>query len=99
MPSAAAWPYVLASVAIHIVYYLALAQAYSFGDLGQVYPIARGTAPLMTAVLATLWLGETLGPLRLGRHHRACRRHPAAGAARRAGARSASMCARSALRC
>jgi drug/metabolite transporter (DMT)-like permease len=62
LPSAAAWPYVLASVAIHIDYYLALAQAYRFGDLGQVYPIARGTAPLMTAVLATLWLGEGLGP-------------------------------------
>ena len=62
LPAAAAWPYVLASVAIHIVYYLALAQAYRHGDLGQVYPIARGTAPLMTAALATLWLGETLGP-------------------------------------
>ena len=61
LPSWAAWPYVLASVAIHIVYYLALAQAYRFGDLGQVYPIARGTAPLMTAVLATVWLGEGLG--------------------------------------
>jgi drug/metabolite transporter (DMT)-like permease len=61
-PAAAAWPYVLASVAIHIVYYLALAQAYKVGDLGQVYPIARGTAPLMTAGLATVWLGETLGP-------------------------------------
>jgi drug/metabolite transporter (DMT)-like permease len=61
LPSPAAWPYVLASVAIHIVYYLALAQAYKFGDLGQVYPIARGTAPLMTAALATFWLGEGLG--------------------------------------
>jgi drug/metabolite transporter (DMT)-like permease len=61
VPNLASWPYVLASVAIHIVYYLALAQAYKFGDLGQVYPIARGTAPLMTAVLATLWLGEALG--------------------------------------
>lgn len=61
LPIPAAWPYVLASVAIHIVYYLALAQAYRYGDLGQVYPIARGTAPLMTAALATLWLGEGLG--------------------------------------
>ena len=60
VPNAAAWPYVLASVAIHIVYYLALAEAYKLGDLGQVYPIARGSAPLMTAGLATLWLGETL---------------------------------------
>lgn len=62
LPNAASWPYVLTSVAIHIGYYLALAQAYKFGDLGQVYPIARGSAPLMTAGLATLWLGETLGP-------------------------------------
>jgi drug/metabolite transporter (DMT)-like permease len=62
LPSPAAWPYILASVAIHIVYYLSLAQAYRFGDLGQVYPIARGTAPLMTAVVASNWLGETLGP-------------------------------------
>jgi drug/metabolite transporter (DMT)-like permease len=61
LPSPTAWPYVLASVAIHIVYYLALAQAYRFGDLGQVYPIARGTAPLLTAILATVWLGEGLG--------------------------------------
>jgi drug/metabolite transporter (DMT)-like permease len=61
LPSPAAWPYVLASVAIHIVYYLTLAQAYRHGDLGQVYPIARGSAPLMTAALATLWLGEGLG--------------------------------------
>src|SRR6476646_10999358 len=61
LPSLASWPYVLASVAIHIVYYLTLAQAYRFGDLGQVYPIARGTAPLMTAMLATVWLDEGLG--------------------------------------
>jgi drug/metabolite transporter (DMT)-like permease len=61
LPTSASWPYILASVAIHIVYYFALAQAYRFGDLGQVYPIARGTAPLMTAILATLWLGEGLG--------------------------------------
>jgi len=62
LPSLAAWPYVIASVLIHIVYYLALAEAYRFGDLGQVYPIARGTAPLLTAILATFWVGEGLGP-------------------------------------
>jgi drug/metabolite transporter (DMT)-like permease len=61
LPEAAAWPYLGASVVIHIGYYLTLAEAYRFGDLGQVYPIARGTAPLMTAGLATAWLHETLG--------------------------------------
>ena len=62
LPAPAAWPYLLGSVAVHIGYYTALAQAYRFGDLGQVYPIARGTAPLMTALLAAFWVGETLGP-------------------------------------
>lgn len=60
-PAPSAWPYMLASVTVHIGYYFALAQAYRFGDLGQVYPIARGTAPLMTALLAAFWVGEPLG--------------------------------------
>jgi drug/metabolite transporter (DMT)-like permease len=60
-PEREAWPYLAASVAIHIGYFLALAEAYRFGDLGQVYPIARGAAPLMTAILATLSLGESPG--------------------------------------
>ena len=61
LPHTSAWPYLFASVAIHIGYYLALAEAYRHGDLGQVYPIARGTAPLLTALLATATLGEMLG--------------------------------------
>lgn len=61
LPDAAAWPWLGASVVIHIGYYFTLAEAYRFGDLGQVYPIARGTAPLMTAGLAAVWLQEALG--------------------------------------
>lgn len=61
MPAPASWPYLLASVAIHVVYFITLAEAYSSGDLGQVYPIARGTAPLMTAMLASVWMHEALG--------------------------------------
>jgi drug/metabolite transporter (DMT)-like permease len=61
LPEVAAWPYLGGSVVIHIGYYLTLAEAYRSGDLGQVYPIARGTAPLMTAGLAALWLHEVLG--------------------------------------
>jgi len=60
LPDFAAWPYAIASVVIHIGYYLTLAEAYRQGDLGHVYPIARGTAPLMTGLVATLVLGETL---------------------------------------
>jgi drug/metabolite transporter (DMT)-like permease len=52
---------VLASVLIHIAYYFTLAEAYRYGDLTHVYPIARGTAPLITALIAMVCLGETLG--------------------------------------
>jgi drug/metabolite transporter (DMT)-like permease len=62
VPAWAAWPWLLTSVVVHLVYFASLIESYRTGDLGQVYPIARGTAPLMTAGLATLWLGETLGP-------------------------------------
>jgi drug/metabolite transporter (DMT)-like permease len=61
LPASASWPYLAASVAIHVGYFLSLATAYKGGDMGQVYPIARGAAPLMTAVLATLLLGESPG--------------------------------------
>jgi drug/metabolite transporter (DMT)-like permease len=61
LPEVPAWPYLGASVVIHIAYYVTLAEAYRFGDLGQVYPIARGTAPLATAVLAAVWLNEAPG--------------------------------------
>ena len=61
VPHPDSWIYLLASLVIHFVYYIALAEAYRTGDLGQVYPIARGTAPLLTAIGATLWLNERLG--------------------------------------
>jgi drug/metabolite transporter (DMT)-like permease len=61
LPAPASWPYLLGSVALHVAYYLTLAEAYRGGDLGQIYPIARGTAPLMTAGLASVWMHEALG--------------------------------------
>jgi len=59
-PSAASWPWLFASVVIHLFYFAALIESYRAGDLGQVYPIARGSAPLMTALTATLLIGERL---------------------------------------
>lgn len=61
LPALLSWPYLAASVILHFFYYVSLAAGYRAGDLGQVYPIARGTAPLMTALGATLWVGEDLG--------------------------------------
>ena len=61
LPARSAWPWVLASIAIHLVYFAALIESYRTGDMGQVYPIARGAAPLMTATVTTVFVGEQLG--------------------------------------
>ena len=58
IPPLAAWPWLIASVITHVGYYIGLAGAYRSGDMGQVYPIARGTAPLMTAAGGALLVGE-----------------------------------------
>jgi drug/metabolite transporter (DMT)-like permease len=63
LPAAASWPYLAASSVIHLLYFGSLAEAYRTGDLGQVYPIARGAAPLMTATAGTLIVGEHLSVL------------------------------------
>lgn len=52
-PSMASLPYALASGVLHLGYNLFLARSYRTGDLSQVYPIARGAAPLLT--LAVTW--------------------------------------------
>ena len=63
LPAAAAWPWVAASVVLHIGYYIGLTEAYRSGDMGQVYPIARGSAPLMTVAVSAFALGEAIGAL------------------------------------
>jgi drug/metabolite transporter (DMT)-like permease len=62
-PGAPAWPWVVASVTVHLAYFAGLSEAYRSGDMSQVYPIARGSAPLLTALISTTWLGERLGAL------------------------------------
>jgi phosphonate utilization associated putative membrane protein len=70
VPARASWPYLAASVAIHVGYFATLVRAYRIGDLGHAYPLMRGTAPLLVALLgmlllderpgATMWLGIVL---------------------------------------
>jgi drug/metabolite transporter (DMT)-like permease len=60
-PELASWPWLIASIIIHLFYFAGLIESYATGDLGQVYPIARGSAPLMTATITTLFVGEHLG--------------------------------------
>ncbi|MBM3995123.1 MAG: EamA family transporter [Planctomycetes bacterium] len=56
-------PYLVTSVVIHVGYFLLVASAYRVGDLSLVYPLMRGTAPAMTALVATTVLQESLPPL------------------------------------
>ncbi len=57
-PAPASWPYLAASVLIHIGYYASLVSAYRAGDLSHGYPIMRGSAPLIVAVGSLAWFGE-----------------------------------------
>lgn len=59
VPQASAWPWLAVSALLHTGYKIFLVQAYRAGDLGQVYPIARGAAPLLVS-LAMLAIGEVL---------------------------------------
>ena len=60
LPPQASMPYLVASITIHIGYYIALAGAYKHGDLGLTYPIMRGLAPLLVAMVSGVFIGETL---------------------------------------
>ncbi|MET7366145.1 DMT family transporter [Streptomyces sp. NPDC005566] len=58
LPAAGAWPYLFLSAGLHVAYMVLLMRSFTLGDFGQMYPIARGTAPLVVTVLAALLLGE-----------------------------------------
>ena len=61
LPAAAAWPFLLGSVVLHAAYNLLLLRSYQLGDFGQTYPLARGTAPLVVAVVGVTLVGQPLG--------------------------------------
>jgi drug/metabolite transporter (DMT)-like permease len=63
LPARESWPFIAASVTIHLAYYYLLIAAYRVGDLSLVYPLMRGVAPLLTAVLGVFLLGELPTPL------------------------------------
>ncbi|KQO19947.1 EamA family transporter [Acidovorax sp. Leaf78] len=58
MPASASWPLLALSIAVHTAYHFALPIAYNHGDMGQVYPIARGSAPLLVMAGAAWLAGE-----------------------------------------
>ncbi|MFI8180869.1 EamA family transporter [Actinacidiphila glaucinigra] len=58
LPAADAWPYLIASVGVHMAYMYLLMKSFTLGDFGQVYPIARGVAPMVVTLLAAVFVGE-----------------------------------------
>jgi drug/metabolite transporter (DMT)-like permease len=58
--SAEAWPFVAASAALELAYVALLALAYSRGEMSAVYPLARGSAPVIVLVVSVLFLGVSL---------------------------------------
>ena len=62
-PPPTAWPFIAASLLIHIGYYIALVGAYQRGELGLTYPIMRGFAPMLVALASGFVLGEAPTPV------------------------------------
>ena len=60
-----AWLFALGSVSFEVVYFLALARAYRLAPLITVYPIARGTSPVLAALFGLAFTGMTATPLGL----------------------------------
>lgn len=64
-PAHASWPYLAGGILLQLGYQLSLLAAYRIGDLTQVYPIARGVAPLLVAVVSVLFIGVQLSSLEI----------------------------------
>lgn len=59
-PPPEAWPYLITSSLIHIGYFTLLGYIYRSADLSVAYPMTRGSAPLMTAIVAFILIGENM---------------------------------------
>ncbi|MCW5680713.1 MAG: EamA family transporter [Xanthobacteraceae bacterium] len=60
LPAALSWPWIAVSALLHSGYKIFLIRAYEHGDFSQVYPLARGSAPLIVAIAGIFLLNESL---------------------------------------
>ena len=65
-PSAETWPWLIGSGLIHFAYQVFLMLAYQHGDLSRVYPIARGTAPMIVLVAGAFLLEDEMSAAEVG---------------------------------
>jgi drug/metabolite transporter (DMT)-like permease len=66
VPARASWPFLAGSAVFQISYYLLVARCYTHADMSQVYPVMRGTAPLLVALVTVFWAGDALSPIAWG---------------------------------
>ena len=60
LPDRASWPWLAASVVLHFLYFVVLAGAYEWGELSHAYPLMRGLAPMLVALVGTVFFNESL---------------------------------------
>lgn len=65
IPAMESLPYLLIGALLHVGYQLFLLASYIIGDLSQVYPLARGIAPLIVAAVSVIALGVSLAQTEL----------------------------------
>jgi drug/metabolite transporter (DMT)-like permease len=58
-----AWLIIIPSIIVEVAYARLITMGYANGDLSQVYPIARGTPPLLIAIFGAIFIGERLPAL------------------------------------
>lgn len=63
LPDASVWDLILISTMVQVVYVLMLALAYRLGDLSFVYPMARGTSPILISLAGVAFLGDEISGL------------------------------------
>jgi drug/metabolite transporter (DMT)-like permease len=63
MPASPSWAYAIASGLLHVGYNLFLVRTYRSGDLGQTYPISRGSSPVLVSLGAAIFAGELPDPV------------------------------------
>jgi len=59
-PAKASWIYAVLSAMLHVGYNLFLVRSYKAGDLGQTYPISRGSSPILITLAAAIFAGESV---------------------------------------
>ncbi|GAB5348526.1 EamA family transporter [Alteriqipengyuania sp. 357] len=64
-PAPSSYALILAGIGLHLGYQFFLMASYRAGDLTQVYPLARGSAPLIVGIVSVVFLGATLLPVEL----------------------------------